>query len=433
MTKVAESKGADNSLSRRSFVKASTATGASALLAQNLPGAFAAGSEVLKVGLIGCGGRGAGAVKDIIQAAEGIELVAMGDAFEDRLQEKKKALMEDEEVKASIKVEDGHCFAGFDAYKQVIDSGVDVVILATPPHFRSEHFKAAVAAGKHVFAEKPVATDAFGVRDFIATGELAKQKKLSVVTGLQRRHQNHYLEAMKRVHDGAIGNVVAMQAYWNGGPLWSFPRQEGWSDMEYQMRNWYYYTWLCGDHIVEQHVHNLDVANWAKNDETPVKCFGMGGRQVRTDPLFGHIYDHHAVVYEYADGTMLTSTCRQMNGCKNDVREVITGTNGVCFSDGGSARITGAKPTEWKDSPNPYVQEHEALIRSIRGGEAINEAERVAKSTLTAIMGRMATYTGKEITWEMAMNSKEKLGPDKYEWGAMPFPEPAIPGKTPIV
>jgi predicted dehydrogenase len=433
MTHAAESSVSDSSLSRRNFIKATTATGAGALVAQNLTGAFAAGSETLKVGLIGCGGRGAGAAKDIIKAAEGIELVAMGDAFKDRLEEKKKALLEDEEINHAIKVDEDHCFVGFDAYRKVIDSGVDVVLLATPPHFRAEHFQAAIEAGKHVFAEKPVATDAFGVRNFIETGKLAKEKNLSVVTGLQRRHQNHYLEAMKKIHAGDLGDVVSLHGYWNGSPLWSYPREEGWSDMEYQMRNWYYYTWLCGDHIVEQHVHNLDVANWAKGDQYPVKCVGMGGREVRTDPLFGHIYDHHAVVYEYEDGTLLTSTCRQMKGCKNDVREVIVGTKGTCYTDGGSARMTGAVEMEWKDSPNPYVQEHEVLVRSIRGGEGVNEAERVAKSTLTAIMGRMATYTGKEITWEMAMNSQEKLGPDKYEWGEMPFPEPAVPGKTPFV
>jgi predicted dehydrogenase len=418
---------------RRSFLKTSAAAGAATLMTKSIPASSAESEpDVLRVGLIGCGGRGTGAAKNAIESSPNVELVAMGDAFQDHLDESLKNLREDEDAKDGIKVTDDTCFVGFDAYQKVIASDVDMVILATPPHFRPAHLRAAIEANKHVFAEKPVATDAPGIRSVIETAELAKEKKLSIVAGTQRRHQDHYLEAMKRIHDGAIGNVISMNVYWNGGTLWVFPKEEGWSEMEYQMRNWYYFTWICGDHIVEQHVHNLDVANWAKG-EHPVKAVGMGGRQVRTGAEYGHIFDHHAVIFEYSDGTTCTSMCRQMKGCQNDVRETIYGTKGVCDADSSKASIRGKFKHDWADSPNPYVQEHVDLIRAIRTGWPINEGKQVAESTLTAIMGRMATYTGKEVTWEEAMNSQEKLGPDKYEWGDLPTPEVAIPGKTPLV
>ena len=428
---VGKNQGAE-SLSRRGFLRSTAAAGAAALVSSRVsPSLAASESEVLRVGLIGCGGRGTGAAKNAMEAAPNVHVVAMGDAFQDHLEKSRANLAKDEDVGHLFKVDDAHCFVGFDAYEKVINSGVDMVILATPPHFRPIHFKAAVDAGKHVFTEKPVATDAPGVRCFIETAALAEQKKLCVVAGTQRRHQHHYLEAIRRIHDGAIGKVVSIHAYWNGGTLWSFPRQDGWSDMEYQMRNWYYYTWLCGDHIVEQHVHNLDVANWVMG-QTPVKAVGLGGRQVRTEPVFGHIYDHFSIIYDYADGTRMTSLCRQMKNCKNDVSETIYGTKGVCHMDGGKAKISGKFSLEWGDGPNPYVVEHTDLINSIRSGWPINEGKQVAESTLTAIMGRMAAYSGQEITWEQALGSEEKLGPSEYTWGDLPFPEPAIPGKTPL-
>jgi predicted dehydrogenase len=425
----------DSSVTRRRFLQTSAVAGAATVMTQSLPSSFGqADSDILKVGVIGCGGRGTGAAKNIVEASPKTRIVALGDAFEDHLKSSYENLMKDEVISPSVKVPEEARFVGFDAFEKVIASDVDIVILATPPHFRPQHFAAAVDAGKHVFCEKPVATDPFGIRSFIASAEKAKEKGLSVVAGTQRRHQDHYLEAMKVIHSGQLGGVRNLHAYWNGGPLWKFPKEEGWTDMEWQMRNWYYYTWLCGDHIVEQHVHNIDVCNWAMKDAVPVKCFGMGGREVRTDPVYGEIYDHHAVVFEYEDGTLLTSTCRQMANCKNDVREVVVCEKGVAHLDGGAAKLTGAVEKEWRDSPNPYVQEHVDLINSITGGQPINEGVQVARSTLCAIMGRMATYTGKEVTWDFAMNSELKLGPESYGWDVKP-PEPdvAVPGKTPLV
>jgi len=419
---------------RRGFLKqAGIAAAGLTALGANLPRAFAAGDDTLKVGLIGCGGRGTGAAVQALSTQGNVKLVAMGDAFADRLESSLQNIQKEfaghperVDVKPEMK------FVGFDAYKQVIGTDVDVVLLATPPHFRPAHFEAAINAGKHVFFEKPVAVDGQGVRKVLEVAEHAKQKKLAVVCGLQRHHQYGYIETIDRIHNGEVGDIVAARAYWNMGSLWMHPRKPEWSDMEWQLRNWLYFAWLSGDHICEQHVHNLDVINWAKNDH-PVRCFGMGGRQVRTDPAYGHIFDHHDVHYEYADGSWMFSQCRQMPGCLNDVTEHVIGTKGT--ADMGNNRYTiqqrgGSKWNFKGEKQDPYQTEHDDLFASIRSGNPLNEGKFVAESTLTAIMGRMATYSGKEVTWEQALNSTVVLGPTKYEWGPLAVDPVPVPGET---
>ena len=423
----------NDGMSRRSFLKSSAAAavlvGAGPMLIGQ--GARAAGSDVIRIGLIGCGGRGTGAANDCANSSDGVKIVALGDLFKDRLDGCFDNLTKNEALKDKVDLSPERCFVGFDAYKKVIASGVDLVILASPPGFRPTHFQAAVEAGKHVFMEKPVAVDAPGVRAVIAAGELAAQKKLGVVAGTQRRHQLNYVETMKRIHDGAIGDIVSAQCYWNQGGLWNHARQPEWTDMEWQVRNWLYFTWLSGDHICEQHVHNIDVINWAMQAH-PVKCWGMGGRQVRTDPAYGHIFDHFAVDFEYPNGVRVLSECRQIDNCANNVSERVVGTKGNWNSQSGM--MHGA--TDWKyDGPgnNAYQQEHRDLIASIRAGKPLNEAKRVAESVLTAIMGRMSTYTGQEISWEQALDSKEDLMPAKLELGPLPVAPVAVPGRTPFL
>lgn len=420
---------------RREFLKTSTAAAVATTVAANLksiPGAYAAGSDLIKVGLIGCGGRGSGAATDVLKSAEGVKLVAMGDVFKDRLEASRKALFQQFPESEKANVSDKNCFVGFDAFEKVLAADINYVILATPPGFRPQHLKAAVAAGKNIFTEKPVAVDAGGIRECLAVYETAKAKGLAIAAGTQRRHQTGYQQTLKRVHDGAIGSIVAARCYWNQGSLWKKDRQQAWSDLEWQLRNWLYFTWLSGDHIVEQHVHNIDVVNWAMNSH-PIRAVGMGGRQVRTDSAYGHIFDHFAIDYEYESGVHLMSMCRQIDGCQNSVSEALVGTNGTCQVDRYS--ITGRQ--EWKlprgEDNQPYVQEHSDLIASIRAAKPINELKTVAESTLSAIMGRMSTYTGKAVTWEQALNSKEHLLPERLEWGAMPVPAVAIPGRTELV
>ncbi|MCW5767040.1 MAG: Gfo/Idh/MocA family oxidoreductase, partial [Phycisphaeraceae bacterium] len=301
-------------------------------------------NERLRVGLIGCGGRGTGAAVDALTASDGVEIYALGDVFPERIDSCRSGLEQlPTELRQRVAVDAKRVFTGFDAYKGVIGSGVDVVILATPPGFRPGHFAAAVEAGKHVFMEKPVAVDGPGVRTVLAAAERAAAQRLSVVAGTQRRHERCYLEAMERLRGGAIGSVRSARVYWNQGGLWVNARQPAWSDMEWQLRNWLYFAWLSGDHIVEQHVHNLDVANWAIG-ATPVRCTGMGGRQVRTDAAYGHIFDHFAVEYEYPGGVVVSSMCRQIDGCAGRVEEVVVGTQGVMVTASGRARIEGERP-----------------------------------------------------------------------------------------
>jgi len=420
--------------SRRQFLKNSAAavvTGAMAVNATIARSAHVTGSDVLSVGLIGCGGRGTGAATEALAADKNVKLTAMGDAFKDRLENSLAELKKIANIATKIDVPPERRFAGFDAYKDVIASGVDVVLLAAPPHFRPLHLNAAVQAGKHIFAEKPVAVDAPGVRSVLAICDEARKKNLSVVSGLCLRYSLGFQEIIRRIHEGELGDVRTLQANDYRGPIWTKPRQPEWTDMEWQMRNWYYFTWLSGDFNVEQHVHYLDVCAWIMKEEYPVRAVGMGGRQVRTGPEYGNIYDHHSVTYEYANGAKLFSNCRQQTGCYNDMSCYVTGTKGM-------AEVSERVPTmttdkQWKyrgPSNNIYQTEHDELFASIRNGKPINNGEYMAKSTLLAIMGRMATYTGKMITWEQAMNSKEDLTPAKYEWGSIPTPPIAMPGVT---
>ncbi len=420
-------------VSRRDFIKASAAVGMAAIL----PGRerlFAAGSDKMRVGLIGCGDRGTGATIDCFNSAEGVELVAMGDLFRDRIDNSLKELRE--KVSEKVKVTEDMCFLGFDAFKKVIDSDVDVVLLATPPHFRPEHLKAAVEGGKHVFMEKPAAVDPLGVRSVIATSGLAKKKKLSIVAGTQQRRMPQYIEVIKRIHQGQIGEIVGGQCYWNWGKQdWHFAkRQSNWSDMEYQIRTWPYYTWLSGDHIVEQHLHNLDIINWAIGSH-PVKCMGVGGRQARTAVEYGNVFDHFAVEYEYPEGVRVMSMCSQIQGTTNQVCERVVGTKGSTYTTRAIGYIEGQNPFKY-DGPgrSGFVQEHADLISSVRTGKPINEGRQVAESTLTAIMGRISAYTGRALKWDWVINaSKLDLRPPKYEMGDLPVRPVAVPGKTKLV
>jgi myo-inositol 2-dehydrogenase / D-chiro-inositol 1-dehydrogenase len=426
------------SASRRDFLKSSAivAAGAAATHLGAVPNAYAAGSDVIKVGLVGCGGRGTGAAEQSINSSSNVKLHAMGDLFKDHLD---GCLDKLKQFGDKVDVANDHKFIGMDAYKKVIDSGVDLVILATPPGFRPGHIKAVIEAGKHLFCEKPVAVDGPGIRTVLAAAEMAKAKNLAVVAGTQRRHEAGYLDIMKRIKDGAIGEIRGARCYWNQGGLWSRKRESGWSDLEYQLRNWLYYTWLSGDHICEQHVHNLDVVNWALGDH-PVRCVGQGGRQVRTAPIFGNIFDHFAVEYEYPKGIFTASQCRQIDGCADNVTEAIVGTKGDSYTNAGGHvyEIKGENKYRFRYDRNrhrnPYDQEHTDLVDSIRSGNPLNELRQVAESTLTAIMGRMSAYTGKAVTWEEALNSKLDLTPKSLEFGP-PFPCPpvAVPGETPLI
>ena len=421
-------------LTRRNFLQ-TTSTAAGAALLPDHRSARARGPEgPSRIGLIGCGGRGTGAAAQALKTKDDVRLVAMGDAFAERLTGALGQLTRPEAGVANrVDVPEERRFVGFDAFQKVILAGVDAVILATPPHFRPAQIEAAVTAGKHIFFEKPVAVDGPGVRTVLAAGEAATKKGLSLVCGLQRHYQNGYREALRRVDEGAIGRIVAARCYWRQGGLWMHRRKPEWSDMEWQLRNWLYFTWLSGDHIVEQHVHNLDVVNWAKHAH-PVRCFGLGGRQVRTDPAFGHIYDHHSVHYEFADGSWMFSQCAQIEGTHSDVTEHLLGTRGQAHLQDGAWSIESESGDErhWKfrgEHNNPYQTEHDEWIASIRAGKPIANATYAAESTLTAVMGRMATYSGKVVTWEEALQSKERLGPERYEWGALALPPVPMPGQ----
>ncbi len=417
--------------SRRSFLRSAAVAGFGVGMPVHLrPFAGGRRDDELRIGLIGCGGRGTGAAAQALSTAGAVRLVAMADMFQNHLQGALESLKENERFAGKIEVPQERQFVGFDAYKELLATDIDVVLIATPPHFRPAHFEAAVAAGKHVFFEKPVAVDAPGIRKVLAAAELAKQKSLAVVSGLQRHHQYGYLEAQKRIHAGEIGRIQYARCSWNQGGLWHRGRDESWTDMEWQLRNWLYFTWLSGDHIVEQHVHNIDVINWAMQGH-PLRARGMGGRQVRTEEKWGNIFDHHAVQFEYADGAMCFSECRQINGCQNDVSEHVYGTDGVCHMDSGNWRIEGKNPWKYEGEKNdPYQTEHDDLFASIRSGKPLNEGQMVAESTMSAIMGRMATYTGKTIQWDEALASNEVWGPEKYEWGPLAVDAVPMPGKS---
>jgi predicted dehydrogenase len=438
-----------SAVNRRSFLQTtSTVVGGALVGALSIErAAHAAGSDEIKIALIGCGGRGSGAANQALSTEGKIKLIAMADAFPDRLN---SSLNELKKAKAEkVDVPEEHKFIGFDAYKKAI-ALADVVILATPPGFRPIHFEEAVKQGKHVFMEKPVSTDAPGVRRVLAAAAEAKKKNLKVGVGLQRHHQLGYLETIKRINDGTIGDIVNMRVYWNDGGVWVRPRQPGQTEMEYQMRNWYYFNWLCGDHINEQHIHNLDVANWvlthqekASPDEQahPIRAHGMGGRQVRTGKEYGEIFDHHAVEFEYPSGARVFSQCRHIRGCWSSVNEYAHGTKGS--SDLEAYKIMGenAWNGERKGQKDPYQQEHDDLFDAIRNDKPYNEAFRGAYSTMTSIMGRMATYSGVVVSWEDALNSEISIMPKEYSWDATPptvpdehgfYPIP-MPGSTKVV
>lgn len=432
----------ENSLTtRRNFLKTSAVAGAVLAAPAILPGRlFAAdNSDTLRIGLIGCGGRGTGAAANALRADPNVSLVAMGDAFSDALEKSLKALQGTADVAAKVKVTPEKCFVGLDAYQKVLASGVDVVLLTTPPGFRPLHLQAAVAAGKHIFCEKPMATDAPGVHSVMASAAEAKRKNLSLVAGFCYRYHPGVRAFMEQVHNGSIGEIRAIHTCYNTAGVWEKERKPEWTDMEWQVRNWYYYTWLSGDHIVEQAVHNLDKMSWMMNDVPPKQCMAIGGRQVRTDPKFGDIFDHFGVVYDYDNDVRAFHFCRQQNNTYTDVSDHVWGADGVghivrAFT--GPFVIRGKTKWRFRDehAGDMYQIEHNELFASIRSGKPINDGERMARSTMVAIMGRMAGYTGQMITWEDAMNSKENLFPANMTWNTpVTIPPVALPGITKLV
>ena len=435
-------------LTRRSFLKnASTAVAGGALLGALPIERFALGAspgDTIRIALVGAGGRGRGAAAQALRTNGDVKLVAVADAFKNSLEGGLKQIQSEfKDRPERLAVTEDTKFVGLDAYKKAIELA-DVVVIATPPGFRPIHFEEAVRQGKHVFMEKPVAVDGPGVRRVLAAAAEAKKRNLKVGVGLQRRHQNGYIETVKRLQDGEAGEILAMRVYWNGGPVGPKARRADLekvlgrppTEMEYQIRNWYMFNWLCGDHIVEQHIHNLDVANWVLNGY-PVRALGMGGRAYQKGLDSGEIFDHHAVQYEYANGVRVFSECRQIPGCWNSVSEHVHGTKGS--SNVGGYTITGANAWKYRGGgKDPYQQEHDDLFDAIRNDKPYNEAERGALSSMTAILGRMCTNSGKEITWEEALNSKLDLMPSEFTWDAKPKVLPdengiypfAIPGKT---
>ena len=427
---------------RRDFLKTTAAVGA--VVASSASLYAAGGGDTIKVGLIGCGGRGRGAVRDILNAEKKIngdnpkvEIVAVADAFEDRAKDAVKAFTNAKSqdygsfVK-QVKITPETTFVGLDAYQKLLATDVNLVILATPPGFRPTHLEAAVKAKKHIFCEKPVAVDATGARKCYGLIEESKKANIAIVAGTQRRHQAEYLEVIQRLHDSAIGDVVSGQVFWNQGGLWNHARQPNWSDTEWQIRNWLYFAWLSGDHIVEQHVHNIDVANWVMRGH-PVRAIGVGGRQQRTDPRYGHIYDHFGIDFEYENGARVLSMCRQIDGTQNRIGENFIGASGRAEFTSQGSRILGGKAYTYSrpEKPvNPYVQEHTDLVASIRAGKPLNELKQVAESTLTAIMGREAAYTGQELTWDQVLNAELDLKPPHLAFGPLEVPPVPVPGVT---
>jgi predicted dehydrogenase len=428
--------------SRREFLKTSTSLAFGATLAGTLAvprGVHAGVGETLKVGLIGCGGRGTGAARNALHASQDNVITAVGDAFADFAQRSVSQLRRFDDVKDRVQVEEDHVFSGFDAYKQVIDSGVDVVILAEPPHFRPKHLAYAVEKGKHAFVEKPIAVDAPGVRSIIETCELAKQKQLAIVSGLCWRYHPAVVETVRRVtEDKAIGDIIAIESCYNGGTLWHRGDKPEWSRMEYQIRNWLYFSWLSGDHINEQAIHSLDKTAWLQGDVQPVRAFGTGGRQQRTGREYGNIYDHFAVFYEYPSGIRVNFMCRQQQDCYGRVEDVVRGSKGTATIASDYGRIDGEN--QWESDKEAaekidmYDIEHARLFLSIREGKPINNGHYMANSTMLAIMGRMCGYTGQMLTWDECFNSQQRLEPAEYAWtDEVPASTVAIPGKTKLV
>ncbi|MDO5972343.1 Gfo/Idh/MocA family oxidoreductase [Flavivirga aquimarina] len=433
---------------RRDFVKGSSLATSGIILAPSLLSAtpFKKKENILKLAVIGCGGRGTGAVVQALKADENVQLVAMADAFKDQVDKSYENLSKIFDP-TRIPVKNTMKFFGFGSYKKAIDEA-DVIILTTPPGFRPQHFEYAISQGKHVFMEKPVATDVAGVKKVLEAAKIAEAKKLNVVLGLQRRYQSSYLESFNHIKKGDLGKIVSGQVYWNSGGVWVRPRKENYTEMEYQMRNWYYFNWLCGDHILEQHIHNLDVANWFIG-EYPIKAQGMGGRQVRNGKDHGQIFDHHFVEFEYPSGAIISSQCRHQKGCLTRVSESFQGTLGTSETSGANNALlksySGDVIYTHDDEmyKNPYQVEHDKLFAAIRNGEVINNVDYGVKSTMTAILGRMATYSGKQITWDEAMAFEHNLVPNEDtlsfdsippvipdEFGNYPIP---VPGETTFI
>jgi predicted dehydrogenase len=423
-------------MSRRDVLKAGVVVSAGAV---TLPSSrvYAAGSDTMRVAMIGSGSRGTKDAIDCLKSAEAVELVAMAEIFQDRIDD---SLMKMRKAcPGQVKVTPETTFLGFDAYKKVLAmKDVDMVMLLTPPGFRPQMIQAALEAGKHIFAEKPGAVDPVGVRSLMASAELADRKGLSIVVGTQQRWQPQYLELIQRIHDGRLGDIVGGQAYWNwGSSKWHFEhRQPGWSDMEWQLRCWPYFVWLSGDHIVEQHFHNMDVINWAIGSP-PVQCLGVGGRQARTSPEFGNIYDHFTVEYEYPNGIRVMSMATQIEGSTPRVGERVVCTKGATFTTRAEGYIDDVKGKRIYKYDDPIhsgeVAQFAGLIKSIREGKPINECQRLAETSLTVIMGRMSAYTGRALSWKWALKSKLDLSPAKYELGDLPVRDVAIPGKESLI
>jgi predicted dehydrogenase len=433
--------------SRREFIETIGLIGAAGAVGAIVTGCSSVGEEyaqypwpplldqapdgpVLKAGVVGCGGRGTGAANDFLDAGPNLEIVALADLFQDRLDECRNSLREDR----SVEVPDEQCFVGFDAYQRLIETDVDLVILATPPYFRPQHFEACVDARKHVFMEKPVAVDPVGARSVMASARTADGLRLCVVTGTQRRHQANYLETFRNVTRGTIGDVVGANCYWNGRVPWWRDRQRDWTDIEYMLRDWVNWTWLSGDHIVEQHVHNLDVVNWFLGDAHPEKAVGFGGRWRRPS---GDQYDFFSIDFTYENDVHVHSMCRQIAGCADNVSELVRGSKGYTNCRDEIWRADGSAqwryPYELDEEgeeidPLPYVQEHIDLVTAIRTNQPVNEAARTAVATLTAIMGRISCYTGQEVTWDEMMESALRLGPDRMEFG----PSELVRGVVPV-
>jgi predicted dehydrogenase len=420
-------------ISRREFGLTAAAAGVGLTIPST--GFFPAGSDTVRVAMVGCGDRGTFDAASCLKSSPGVELVAMADLFQDQVESAMARLQK--EVPDRVKVAPERIYLGFDAYEKVLQlDEVNLVLLLTPPGFRPEMVSACVKSGKHVFAEKPGAVDPTGVRSLIETSRMAEKKGLSIVVGTQQRYAPQYLELVKRIRDGQIGELTHLEALWIGDmELWHYhDRKPEWSDMEWQIRCWPLFTWLSGDHYVEQLVHNLDVVNWVA-DATPAVCQGIGGRQVRTGPQFGNIYDHFAVRYEYKSGLTMFAMATQIRGISTRVGNVLHGTRGTAHVDRATARIAGERPWEFEGKPSSGDTEmHAALINSIRLGKPINEGIRLAEATMTGIMGRMSTYTGRALKWDWAMQaSKLDLRPAKYALGPLPVAPVAIPGRTPLV
>lgn len=422
--------------SRRKFIKSTGAAALGSTLAFNIGQARTRpeiNSDTLKVGLIGCGGRGTGAANQALNADDNVVLAAVADVFSDKMEKSLTNLKQAHPDK--IAVDEAHKFLGFDAYQKVLDSDVDVIILATPPAFRPDHLSAAVRAGKHIFCEKPMAVDGPGIRKVLEAARAAEEKGLTLCSGFCWRFDFPKRATFSRLLDGEIGEIHTVYNTYNTGELWSYPKEDKWTDLEYQMRNWLYYNWLSGDHIAEQAVHSLDFMAWAMGDQTPVKAVGTGGRQRRVEDIYGNVFDHFAIVYEYPNGAKGYHFSRQQKDCTRSYHAEMHGTQGNALVDciRRKHEIHGA--TEWKyrgETNNMYQTEHDELFASIREGKPFNNGTEMANSTMLALMGRMVAYTGQEITWEDAMNSKEVLGPsiDQYQWDlsweSAPIAKPGI-------